>query len=79
MKSKNNWREEPYWHWDWPGRPQGYLGTAHGVQDLGHPEPPRGSVAGHLVIPDVEKPTGWREWWVYHDPPESISPNRLGF
>ena len=75
MKSKNNWREEPSWHWDLLG----HLDTAHGVQNLGHSEPSHGEVAGHLVIPDIEKPTGWREWWVYHDPPESSPPNKLGF
>lgn len=77
-KPGNAWREEPWWHWDWPGRPGQYLVPGTGVQQLsnyGEPQPP---VAGKLIVPDAQSSTGWRDYWVYKEPPPPQPPRKLG-
>ena len=66
MKKQNNWREEPYWHWDWPGRPDPRMMGVSGVQNLGGDDPKPG-VASCLWLPDPEQRNGWREFYIYRD------------
>ena len=78
MKPGAAWREEPWWHWDWPGRPGSYLVQGNGVQNLGTNEAPRSATAANLWVPDPEARRGWREYYVYHDPPPPPPGRKLG-
>ena len=49
-RPRNAWREEPWWHWDWPGRPNQSLNQGSGAQGLSDDSPP---VAARIVIPKI--------------------------
>ena len=71
---KAAWREEPWWHWDWPGRPAqnlGYWGTAQTESK----EPEGGTLAAGIYLPNAE---GWELHQVYKDPPLPPEQRRLG-
>ena len=76
MKPGAAWREEPWWHWDWPGRPEQRMGSLGGVQHLGGSDD-KSEVAAKLYVPEGESPTGWRDYYVYRDKPKPGS-RRLG-
>jgi hypothetical protein len=71
------WREEPWWHWDWPGRPAQHLQPGNGGHNLSEGAQP-GSVAARIFIPDPEERGGWANYWVYRDAPAPQKPG-MGF
>lgn len=61
---------------EYDGTVQFDVGSASPARGDEHPS--RGNLAGHLLIPDVDERRGWREWYVYHDPP-TVQRHRTGF
>ena len=78
MKPGASWREEPWWHWDWPGRPSTFLVEGSGVRGLTANEPTKGQPIANLYVPEAESPTGWRDFWVYRDNPPPPPQRKLG-
>lgn len=78
-KPRDAWREEPWWHWDWPGRPGQYLTPGSGVQALSGPGEAQPPVAAKIIVPEAQSVTGWRDWWVYRDPPPTQPKPGMGF
>ena len=52
------------------------VGSAHAVTSA---DEPRGRLAGHVLIPDVDERRGWREWYVYQPTREPAPRRPLGF
>lgn len=77
MKPRAGWREEPWWHWDWPGRPNSTLQPGNGGNILSTNDP-GAPIAAKLIVPDAATTTGWRDWYVYHNAPKH-DPRRMGF
>lgn len=79
MKPGASWREEPYWHWSWPYDREGYVQPGSGVQHLSGHEQPKGQPVANLYVSEAESPTGWRDFWVYREPPSPPPPAKMGF
>ena len=73
-RTKAAWREEPWWHWGWPGEREpgiGYWGRA----DPQHEEPEGGTLKAGIYLPTAE---GWELHQVYGDPPTQPDKRKLG-
>ena len=79
MKPGMAWREEPWWHWDWPGRPEGYVQQGNGVSALSGAEGTQQRSWKYIYVPDPESRNGWRQSVVYSDPPPPPEPRKAGF
>jgi hypothetical protein len=80
MRRVASWREEPWWHWDWPGRPQGYVQQGNGISNLGGPEGVNQTSYTYLYVPDPSAPSGWKQEFIWPDlpPPPPVKPD-MGF
>ena len=78
MKPGAAWREEPWWHWGYPSAREEALMPGSGVQNIEGAPSPRSSTAAQLWVPDPEARRGWREYYVYHDPPAPPASRKLG-
>lgn len=74
-----SWREEPWWHWDWPGRPGSYVSHGNGVGSLGGAPSETPPLAGKIIVPEAQSPTGWRDFWVYREAPPLPPARKMGY
>lgn len=79
MKPGASWREEPWWHWDWPGRPQGYVQQGNGINSLSGPEGVGQRSWKYIYVPDPESANGWRQTFVFPDLPPPVPKPDMGF
>ena len=70
---RNSWRVPPSWSWDDPKPTGGPV-----VGSLSQSDQARGNITGCIYIPDPESQSGWRQWWVYGNPPVQPAPRKLG-
>lgn len=80
-KPRNSWvNPDPYYYWDWPGRPASHLTPmGNGMQVASGGEPVHQTAVANLWVPDIEQVHGWREHYVWPDPPVLPPDRRAGF
>ena len=79
MKPGMAWREEPWWFWDWPGRPSQQLTGGPSVGNLGSPEGEHQVSWKYIYVPDPTERSGWRQSIVWTDPPKPPDQRKLGY
>lgn len=78
-KKRNSWREEPFWHWDWPGRPQSSLSGGVIVGNLSDADAPKRVLQAVLYLPDPDSESGWQLHQIVGDAKPPALRSRLGF
>src|SRR3990167_9374724 len=70
---KNAWREEPWWHWSWPGRPVSQLSGNATAQVLREDYGATGALKAVIYLPDPDSQTGWQLHKVFGESPSDGS------
>ena len=78
-KKSNAWREEPWWYWDWPGRPTQRLQGGNMAHVMAEGGWDASTLKAAIYLPDPDSQTGWQLHKVYGDPPTPPPKRRMGF